>query len=142
MALALIAGRRQPALVIVHTRELLYQWRDRAVEFLGCPVGLVGDGHFVVEPFTVAIVNSARKHVQELVPHFGHLVVDECHRVPATLFTDVVSHFDSHYLLGLSATAFRSDDGLTRLIYYFMGDRIHKVDRGSWRQPGPFSSRD
>lgn len=136
MALALIAGRRQPALVIVHTRELLYQWRDRAVEFLGCPVGLVGDGHFVVEPFTVAIVNSARKHVQELVPHFGHLVVDECHRVPATLFTDVVSHFDSHYLLGLSATAFRSDDGLTRLIYYFMGDRIHKVDQGELEATG------
>ena len=136
MALALIAERRQPVLVVVHTRELLYQWRDRACAFLGCPVGLVGDGHFVVEPFTVAIVNSARKHVAALVPHFGHLVVDECHRVPAALFTDVVSHFDSHYLLGLSATAFRSDDGFTRLIYYFMGDRIHKVDQDELEASG------
>lgn len=136
MALALIAARRQPTLVVVHTKELLYQWQDRAAEFLGCPVGLVGDGHCTIEPFTVAIVNSARKRIAELVPRFGHLVIDECHRVPATLFTDVVSHFDSRYLLGLSATAFRSDDGFTRLIYYFMGDRLHKVDQGELQATG------
>ena len=136
MALALIAARRQPALVVVHTKELLYQWQDRAAEFLGCPIGLLGDGHRAIEPFTVAIVNSARKRIDELVPRFGHLVIDECHRVPAALFTDVVSRFDSHYLLGLSATAFRSDDGFTRLIYYFMGDRLHKVDQGELQASG------
>ncbi len=129
MALALIAKRNQPSLVIVHTKELLYQWRDRIKEFLGCEAGLVGDGKFKIGTVTVAIVNSARKRVMELVPHFGHLIVDECHRVPATLFTDVVSAFDSKYLLGLSATAFRSDDGMTKLIYYFMGDRIHRIDQ-------------
>jgi len=129
MALAVVAKRRQPTLVIVHTKELLYQWRERAQEFLGVEAGLVGDGHFDIKPFTVAIVNSARKRTAELVPHFGHLIVDECHRVPATLFTDVVSFFDSYYLLGLSATAFRSDAGMTKLIYYFMGDRVHTVDQ-------------
>jgi len=136
MALAAVARRRQPTLVVVHTKELLYQWQERATAFLGCDVGLVGDGHFAIEPFTVAIVNTSRKRVHELVPHFGHLVVDECHRVPAALFTDVVANFDCHYLLGLSATAFRSDDGLTRLIYYFMGDRIHKVDQGELQATG------
>lgn len=128
MALAAICLRKQPAIVIVHTKELLYQWRDRINEFLGIEAGLVGDGKFDIQPLTVAIVNSARKRTDELVPRFGHLIVDECHRVPATLFTDVVSLFDSYFLLGLSATAFRSDEGMTRLIYYFMGDRAHTVD--------------
>ena len=96
---------------------------------MGIEAGLVGDGKCVINPLTVAIVNSARKRTAELVPHFGHLIVDECHRVPTTLFTDVVSFFDSYYLLGLSATAFRSDEGMTKLIYYFMGDRIHTVDQ-------------
>jgi superfamily II DNA or RNA helicase len=91
--------------------------------------GLVGDGNFTLAPLTIGIVNTARKRVAELVPHFGHLVVDECHRVPASLFTDVVSVFDCHYLLGLSATAFRSDNEMTKLIYYFMGDRLHRVDQ-------------
>ncbi len=45
------------------------------------------------------------------------------------LFTDVVSAFDSQYLLGLSATAFRSDDQMTRLIYFYMGDPVHKVNQ-------------
>jgi len=136
MALAVIARRKQPTLVVVHTKELLYQWQERAAAFLGCEAGLVGDGHFTLKPLTVAIVNTARKRVGELAPHFGQLVVDECHRVPSTLFTDVVARFDCHYLLGLSATAFRRDDGFTRLIYYFMGDRIHKVDQGELEASG------
>ncbi len=86
MALALIAKRRQPTLVVVHTKELLYQWQERARQFLGVEPGLVGDGKFILAPLTVAIVNSARNRVEELVPHFGQLVVDECHRVPANLF--------------------------------------------------------
>jgi superfamily II DNA or RNA helicase len=136
MALALIAIRRQPTLIVVHTKELLYQWQDRIREFLGCEAGLIGDGLHRIEPVTVAIVNSARKNFTELVPLFGHLIVDECHRVPATLFTDVVSNFDCHYLLGLSATAFRNDDGSTKLIYTFMGDRIHKVDQDELKATG------
>jgi superfamily II DNA or RNA helicase len=136
MALAIIAARRQPTLIVVHTKELLYQWQERIELFLGCIAGLVGDGHFDIQAITVAIVNSARKRMAELAPCFGQLVVDECHRVPATLFTDVVSVFDGHYLLGLSATAFRSDEGLTRLIYFFMGDCFHKVDQEELQASG------
>ncbi|MDK9708961.1 MAG: DEAD/DEAH box helicase [Desulforhopalus sp.] len=136
MALALIALRRQPALVVVHTKELFYQWQERVQSFLGQEPGLVGDGKFELLPVTVGIVNSVRSHLAELIPHFGHLVVDECHRVPANLFTDVVSQFDCQYLLGLSATAFRSDEETTKLIYYFMGDCLHRVDRDELKSTG------
>jgi len=129
MALAIIAARKQPTLIVVHTKELLYQWQGRIKDFLHYSAGLVGDGHFDVQPITVAIVNTARKRVQELAPKFGNLVVDECHRVPAALFTDVVGNLPGHYLLGLSATAFRSDEGLTKLINFYMGDQFHKVDQ-------------
>ena len=129
MALALIALRRQPTLIIVHTKELLYQWVQRIEEFLQVFPARIGDGYNERAEITVAIVNSARKRVADLVPEFGQLIVDECHRVPATLFTDVVSAFDSQYLLGLSATAFRSDDQMTRLIYFYMGDPVHKIDQ-------------
>jgi superfamily II DNA or RNA helicase len=136
MALALIAKRRQPTLVVVHTKELLYQWQERTRQFLGVEPGLVGDGKFDPAPLTIGIVNSAGKRVEELVPHFGHLIVDECHRVPANLFTDVVSRFDCHYLLGLSATAYRSDDETTKLIYFYMGDRLHQVDQDELKATG------
>jgi superfamily II DNA or RNA helicase len=136
MALALIAKRRQPTFVVVHTKELLYQWQERTRQFLGVEPGLVGDGKFDPAPLTIGIVNSAGKRVEELVPHFGHLIVDECHRVPANLFTDVVSRFDCHYLLGLSATAYRSDDEMTKLIYFYMGDRLHQVDQDELKATG------
>lgn len=128
MALAVIARRRQPTLIIVHSKELMHQWRTRIEQFLGMKAGLAGDGLFDIQPVTVAIVNTAKKHLDTLPAQFGQIVVDECHRVPASLFTDVVAAFDCQYMLGLSATAFRREDGMTRLISIYMGDRVHTVD--------------
>jgi superfamily II DNA or RNA helicase len=136
MALDIIARRRQPALILLHSKELMYQWEERARQFLGIQAGLIGDSHFAIQPLSIAIINSARKRLDELIPSFGHLIVDECHRVPAALFTEVVKRFDSYYMLGLSATAYRREDGLTRLIYLYMGDRVHEVDPGKLAASG------
>lgn len=136
MALAVIARRQQPTLILVHSKELFHQWRQRIHDFLQLEAGLAGDGQCAPAPITVGIVNTVRRRLEELAPRFGQLVVDECHRVPATLFTDVVSGFASHYLLGLSATAFRRDNGLTKMIYGYMGDRVHGVDRAELAAAG------
>jgi len=127
MALAVIAERRQPTLILVHNKELLHQWAERIRSFLGIEPGLIGDGKYDVQPVTVAIVNTARKHLEELPQYFGHIVVDEAHRTPATMFTETVQAFDSKYMLGLSATPYRRD-GLTKLIYITLGDQAHRVD--------------
>ncbi len=126
IALAAIAARRQPTLILVHTKELLYQWIERIETFLQIEAGQVGDGSFKIQPVTVAIVNSARKRATELADSFGQICVDECHRVPAALFTDVVTAFDCRYMLGLSATAFRRD-GLTELIHFYLGERVWRA---------------
>lgn len=130
MALNVIARRMQPALIIVHTKELLYQWRARACEFLGMDeeeVGLIGDSQKKVgERLTVAIINSLYKVIEEVKPRVGHLVVDECHHTPARTFTDAVSLFDSTFMLGLSATPYRRDK-LTKIIYFYLGDRMHRI---------------
>ena len=77
MALAIIAARQQPALILVHTKELLYQWRSQIQQFLGVEAGLVGDGRFEVRAVTVAIVNTAKNRLDSLTERFGHVVVDE-----------------------------------------------------------------
>ncbi len=136
MALKVIAKRRQPTIILVHTKELMYQWAERVGEFLKVSVGLVGDGKSEVGPITVAIVNSARNQLTTLATHFGQVVVDECHRVPATLFTDVVTGFAAKYSLGLSATAYRRENVLTRLIYLYMGSRSHLVDAKRLQESG------
>lgn len=127
MALAVIAERKQPALILVHTRELMNQWVERIEQFLGCSAGRIGGGFFDVQSVTVGIVNSVKKRLPDLVPYFGMLVVDECHRIPSTTFTTCISTFDARFMLGLSATPYRRD-GLTRLIYLAIGDCLHVVD--------------
>lgn len=131
MALNAIAARRQPAMILTHTKELLYQWQDRAVKFLGLAkedIGLIGDGKKALgERLTVGIVNSVLKRADAVAPRVGFLVVDECHRTPSRTFTDAVTAFDCRYMLGLSATPYRRD-GLTRLIYFHLGDLLHRID--------------
>ena len=131
IALASIAERRQPAIVICHTKELLYQWRDRAIEFLGLKkeeVGIVGDGHYTIKPLTIALVQTARKRLDDLPRHFGYIIVDECHRVPAFTFTETVSAFPAWYSLGLSATPYRRD-GLNKVIGWYCGWHRVKIDQ-------------
>lgn len=127
MALSIIAARRQPTLVLVHSKLLLYQWRDRIVKFLGIEPGLIGDGCFDIRSITVGIINSVKNRLPELPEHFGQIVVDECSLVPSAMFSVVVQAFDCKYMLGLSATPYRND-GLTNLIYWFLGNRVHLVD--------------
>ncbi len=130
IALKIIAQRQQPALVVVHTKELMYQWMKRSVEFLGMSqddIGLIGDGHTVLgKPLTIAIINSLYRIMDEVKPLVGHVIVDECHHIPARTFTDVVGNLDSAYMLGLSATPYRRDK-LTRLIYLYLGDQVHRI---------------
>ena len=135
VALALIARRRQPALVVVHNKELLAQWIARIEEFLEIPareVGRIGGGKMVVgDRVTVGLVQSLYKCAGEVVPKVGHLVIDECHRAPSRTFTEAVSAFDSRFMLGLSATPWRRD-GLSRTPS-FIGTRGIRFTR--WRRP-------
>ena len=135
MALAIIAARKQPTLVLVHTRELLYQWRERIEQFLDVEAGLIGDGRFEVRPLSVAIVNTARNRLDELVDRFGHVVVDECHRVPASMFSEAVTAFPARFLLGLSATPYRRD-GMDKLIGWFVGEHRMRVDLCTLQEVG------
>jgi superfamily II DNA or RNA helicase len=133
MALALIAKRRQPTLIVVHTKELLNQWISRIGSFLGIPrdeIGVIGGGKKRIgEKVTVALVQSLYKSAAEVCKHFGHIVVDECHRVPSRTFTEAITAFDAKYMTGLSATPYRRDR-LTRLIFLYVGRIMHEVDKG------------
>jgi superfamily II DNA or RNA helicase len=130
MALSLIARRKQPALIVVHTRELMHQWVERIGQFLCIPaneVGLIGDGKKRIgDRITVGLVQSLLKCASEVAPHIGHLVMDECHKAPSKTFLDVVTAFDCRFMTGLSATPYRRD-GLGRLIWWFIGDKVHEV---------------
>jgi superfamily II DNA or RNA helicase len=139
MGLYCIAQRRQPALVVVHTTALLKQWIDRAVQFLGLDpgkIGIIGQGSRTVgKRLTVALVQTLRKCAADIAPRIGHLIVDECHHQAASTYTEAVAPFDAAYALGLSATHKRRD-GLTLLIYWYVGPLVYEVARSTLVRDG------
>jgi superfamily II DNA or RNA helicase len=134
MALYIIAQRKQPALIICHTRELLNQWVSAIEKFLGIPadeVGIIGGGKFSIGTrVTVALIQSLYRRLDDVTPHIGHIIVDEAHRTPSRVFTEAVDVFPAKYRLGLTATPWRRD-GLSKVIFWHLGDvagEIQKAD--------------
>jgi superfamily II DNA or RNA helicase len=132
MALYIMARRKQPCLIVVHTKDLAFQWMERIEKFLGIPkdlVGFIGGGKINMgEKMTVALVQTLYKCAEEVSKNVGFLVVDECHRCPSRTFTEAVIEFDSRYMLGLSATPYRRDN-LSRLIFWYLGDVHYRIDQ-------------
>jgi superfamily II DNA or RNA helicase len=130
MALYIASQRRQPTLVVVHTKELAFQWIERIHTYLGIEegaVGLIGAGRKSIgDGISLALVQSLYKCADEVAPRIGHLIVDECHRAPSRTFTEAVRAFDCRYMLGLSATPWRRDR-LSKLIFWHLGDVHHQV---------------
>jgi superfamily II DNA or RNA helicase len=139
MALFIIAGRKQPALIVVHTKDLAFQWMERIEQFLGIPkdeVGFIGGGKINMgKEMTVALVQTLYKCTEDVSKKVGFLVVDECHRCPSRTFSEAVTEFDTRYMLGLSATPWRRDN-LSRLIFWHLGDVHHKIDQNQLVQSG------
>jgi hypothetical protein len=131
IALYMIRQRRQPTMITVPNVALLGHWKEKFVRFLKVPeeeVGVIGEGKFEVGPrVTVAHVSALYRRGRHVRDKIGFLVIDECHRTPSRTFTQVVSHFDCRYLLGLSSSNQRRDR-LSRLIYYYVGDILHQID--------------
>lgn len=132
MMLYIIAERKQPAMIVVHTKDLALQWISRIEQFLGIPekeIGFIGGGKFKLgEKITVAMVQTLYKKTEETTPFIGNIIVDECHRTPSRTFTEALMQFGSYYMTGLSATPFRRDR-LSKLIFWHLGDISHQIEK-------------
>jgi hypothetical protein len=58
LGMAMIAHWKQPALVLVHTKDLLKQTREAARRWLDIESGIIGGGKYSLGPVTVATVQS------------------------------------------------------------------------------------
>ena len=128
VALYCMKRRRQKTLIIVHTMALLAQWKKRIEEWFTLnknDLGMIGDNKWQIgKKITIASYQTlARRGTQELKNSFGHVIIDECHHVPAHTFTNVTKQLSAKYVLGLTATAYRKDQ-LERLMSFYIGPSI------------------
>lgn len=85
MAIELICVRKERTLIVVHTKELLYQWKERLLQFTDLKedeIGMLGDGKKTSGKVTIGIINTLRsltkKNRKYFNKSFGFVIVDEC----------------------------------------------------------------
>lgn len=139
----LIAQRGVNTLVLVHRQQLADQWRERLSAFLDLPpraIGQFGAGRNKGKGrVDIAMLQSlqSRGTVRDLVADYGHVLVDECHHIPAFSFESVMKEVKARYITGLTATPVRKD-GHHPIVIMQCGPIRHRIDAKQQAESRPF----
>lgn len=125
----LIGERKTNTLILVHTQNLLQQWKKSLETFLDLdivppttktgkvkknwsPIGTLYAGKNTLQGnVDIALMQSLVNgdEVKELVRNYGMIIVDECHHVSAVNFEKILRFANAKYVYGLTATPTRQD---------------------------------
>lgn len=145
IALKIIAEKQQPALIVVHRKQLADQWIERIQTFMGIPkheIGKIGQGKSKPgNRITIAMIQSLSKELAKannpIQKAFGTIIIDECHHIPAETFRNTISQLHTYYLYGLTATPFRKYND-EKLIFIHLGEVIAELkaqEVSSYKRP-------
>ena len=111
----LIAKRGVNTLILVHRAQLADQWKKQLLTFLDISdsaIGGIGGGKKKLTGNVDVGLFQSLYHkgvVNDIIADYGHIIVDECHRVAAFSFEQVLKQAKARYVLGLTATLIRKD---------------------------------
>ena len=139
----IIAEKKLSTLILVHTKELAAQWKERLEQFLEIDekvevrkknvsiIGQLGGGKNSINGIIdIAIMQSMfekDKSIKSLINQYGLILVDECHHISAVNFNRILSYASAKYVYGLTATPIRKD-GHHPIIFMQCGPIRYKVD--------------
>lgn len=150
-AAALIARKKVNTLILVHTKALLDQWRERLEEYLSTDFqpeehhkgrgrrkkfqqfgALSSTENTLNGKIDIALLQSCMNdnEVKPFVRNYGMVIVDECHHAPAVNFERVLREVNASYVYGLTATPIRKD-GHQPIIFMQCGDIRYTADAKS-----------
>jgi superfamily II DNA or RNA helicase/Holliday junction resolvasome RuvABC endonuclease subunit len=139
-ALAALAEIRERTLILVHTLDLLEQWRDEVEEHFGfVPGASAGTRAPIVVATVQGLARLAPRALSRELGSYGCLILDEGHHCPASTFDRVVNTCPAKWRLALTATPER-EDGLTPKLYHTFGPLLHETRQadllaGGWLVP-------
>lgn len=142
----LISQRACSTLVLVHRKPLLEQWKAQLAMFLDVDekdIGQIGGGQRKPNGrLDVAMMQSlvSKEGVDDLVGTYGHVLVDECHHLPAFSFERILSEVTARYLVGLTATPQRRD-GCQAITEMQLGPIRYRVYAKSQAARRPFEHK-
>ena len=115
VAIYLTAQRKRSTLILVHRKPLMEQWQRQLARFLSLDhdnIGLIGGGYKRrTGNIDIAMLQSLTRkgQVDPGIGNFGHIIIDECHHIPAFSFEQVMKCARARYVLGITATPYRRD---------------------------------
>lgn len=120
-------------LIICHRIVLINQWKASIEKF--CPDAtvqiLTSKTKMKDVDFYIMNATNVPKHSREFYQEIGFLIIDEAHIVMAEKMSSCMKYILPRYVLGLSATPYRTD-GLDTLLQMYFGKR--KIVRKLWRK--------
>ena len=115
LATSMLASRGRSTLILVHRGPLVEQWVARLSEFLDVPpksIGRIGAGRRrLTHRIDIAMVQmlARRTDIREFLRPYGHIIVDECHHVPAVSIDGVLSAASARFITGLTTTCLQAN---------------------------------
>jgi superfamily II DNA or RNA helicase len=118
------------AMVVLHKNFLIDQWRERIEQFLpDARVGLIKAKIIDVENKDIILCSLQSLAMKDYDPNIfkgiGTIIIDECHRSGAEVFSRSFFKYVPMYSIGLSATTNRRD-GLSKVFKNHIGEVIYK----------------
>jgi superfamily II DNA or RNA helicase len=113
-------------IVLCHRSIIMQQWVDSASKYLPkCKVHVLStsDTDFTDVDILVCNVINVSKLPRTVYQQFGLVIADEIHTICTAQFSKALFSLSPSYLIGLSATPFRSD-GMDRLLELYVGPEL------------------
>ncbi len=126
LGIAAIALTKRPAIVLVPTRILLEQWRERLREQFKMPIGILGDGKHELAPVMVATFESGYRYMNWIGNRFPLLIVDEVHHFGSGMRDEALEMCTAPYRLGLTATPV-TDSKIRKRLGELIGRNAYEV---------------
>ncbi len=159
IAAQIIASKKVNTLVLLHLKQLLFQWKEKLSYFLTInenlyeenlkspgqkkvqeKIGQIGGGkNNPTGIIDLALMQSLVKGtvVKDIIDDYGMIIIDECHHIPAFSFESILKKAQAKYVYGLSATPIRRD-GHHPIIFMQCGPIRYKVDDMQQAEKRPF----
>ncbi len=118
------------AMVVLHKNFLIDQWRERIEQFIpDARIGLIKAKIIDVENKDIILCSLQSLAMKDYDPNIfkgiGTMIVDECHRSGAEIFSRAYFKHIPMYSIGLSATLQRKD-GMSKVFKNHIGEVIYK----------------
>lgn len=132
-AIEVIAKRQINTLILVHNKELVYQWKERLLSTLsGVEVGIIQGGKLKqsnqIDIATYqSLIYRVNNSIKPIAFNYGQVIIDECHHLSAPNYEFLLSEISPSYVLGLTATPERQD-GHQPIIFMQAGSIVYKVN--------------